>query len=104
MRCMGAGLLHQPIDRGIREPTTTGGVPPSGGTPPVRGVGTYLSATVTPPEKAESCNSIDVGVVPAGTSKTTLLFRVFPGLTSSYNDEESSRYIAASLSAEYSWP
>jgi hypothetical protein len=43
----------------------------------------HCSRTVTPPENAESCSSIAVGTIPGGTSKTTRLFRLFPGLTSS---------------------
>ena len=53
----------------------------------------YCRLTVTPPENAESCSSIAVGVVPAGTSNTILLFRVFPGLISSNSESEfSSRW------------
>ena len=53
--------------------------------------GAYCRETVTPPEKAESWSSIEVGTVPAGTSKTTLLAKVLPGLISSYSEDEFSR-------------
>src|SRR3954462_12490256 len=75
---MSAGLPDRgPGDHGQRPPArllrTDMGAPSVDGAPMCSRTATYCRATLTPPEKAESCSSIAAGVVPAGTSKTTLL-------------------------------